>query len=170
MVHFCNGVDTYDITANGFYFEDSEDYKRGIDTIRNSCGQFVEEFEIQFIDGDLIDAEFAKVFDLNQANILKFMELAHTWEEPEKLRYIIYVGEGGGEFDAETDDPAFIDVDIYGVETLRELAEQFVEDGFFGDSIMPMIRYFDYDAFARTLAMEYVEADIAGGRLVYRCG
>ena len=45
----------YDISASGFYFDSEESYLAKIGTIRNDYGQPVEEFEIQFIDGDAMD-------------------------------------------------------------------------------------------------------------------
>lgn len=42
----------YDITANGFYFESLEDYADKAKSNRNDYGDPVEEYEIQFIDGD----------------------------------------------------------------------------------------------------------------------
>lgn len=63
-----------------------------------------------------------------------------------------------------------MDIDIYGVETLRELAEQFIDDGLLGDIPEALRGYIDYDAFARNLAMDYSEVAIADERFIYRCG
>jgi hypothetical protein len=46
----------YDISATGFYFDIEDQYQAKIRTIKNDYGQTVEEFEIQFIDGETIDA------------------------------------------------------------------------------------------------------------------
>jgi len=46
----------YDITANGFYFETVEEYNTQASKLRNSYGQPVEKFELQFIDGEGNDA------------------------------------------------------------------------------------------------------------------
>ena len=74
----------YDISATGFYFESAEQYAAKAAKVRNDYGQPVEEFEIQFIDGELLDAEFAKAFGVNQANLERFFELVDEWEEHEK--------------------------------------------------------------------------------------
>jgi len=62
------------------------------------------------------------------------------------------------------------DVDIYPDMNMRELAEQFVDEGLFGDIPANLACYLDYDAMARDLAMDYTEMEIVGQRLVYRCG
>lgn len=160
----------YDITASGFYFRSEEEYAARLRTVRNSLGEQPEEFEIQFIDGDMLDACFADAFGLSQGNVFRFIDLAEAWDEDQKRRFIVAVGECGHRFDAETVDPEDFDVDIYEVEGLRALAEQFVDDGLFGEIPETIQRYLDYDAIARDLAMDYSEARIAGTRLVYRCG
>ena len=50
----------YDILATGFYFETYEQYIAAAEKAVNDYGQRVEEFEIQFIDGEDIDCELAK--------------------------------------------------------------------------------------------------------------
>lgn len=40
---------------------------------------------------------------------------------------------------------------------------------FFGEIPEALAAYVDYDAIARDLSMEFVEAEIAGERLVYAC-
>ncbi len=160
----------YDISATGFYFEDAAEYAQKAAKARNDYGQKVEEFEIQFIDGEDLDCELAKALDLSQVNVARFLELVDEWEDHEKIRFAIAAGECGYSFDIEHDDIDLLEIDIYGVETLRELAEQFVEDGLFGDIPEQLQFYIDYDAIARDLAVEYSETTIAGERFVYRCG
>ena len=82
-----------------------EEYNAKADALRNDYGQPVEEFEIQFIDGDGIDCD---------------------------------------------------------------LAEQFVDDGLCGEIPDCMRYYFDYEAYARDLAMDYSHATINGTRIIYR--
>ncbi len=53
---------------------------------------------------------------------------------------------------------------------MRALAEQFVEEGLFGDIPKRLQFYIDYDAIARDLAVDYSETVIAGSRIIYRCG
>ncbi len=53
---------------------------------------------------------------------------------------------------------------------MRELAEQFIDEGLFGEIPERLQYYLDYDAIARDLAVDYSEANIAGSRVIYRCG
>jgi antirestriction protein len=158
----------YDIAASGFYFETAEEYAERAAKALNDYGQSVEEFEIQFIDGEDLDAALAGAWELNQANFRDFLEAVDAWEDHEKIRVIIAMREGLG-FNVATDDIDQLEVDIYGVQSLRELAEQFVDDGLYGDIPEPLRGYIDYDAIARDLAMDFLETEIAGERIIYRC-
>lgn len=158
----------YDISATGFYFKSIEEFENKFKNLTNDYGQPVEEFEIQFIDGDAIDCELARAINLSQANYAQFLECADSWEDHEKINVIIAVGECGYDFDPD-DSPDLLGVDLYGVESLKELAEQFVEDGIYGEIPESLQYYIDYDAIARDLSVEYTETTIAGERYVYAC-
>tara|TARA_R110000868_G_scaffold64234_3_gene193108 strand:- start:2477 stop:2986 length:510 start_codon:yes stop_codon:yes gene_type:complete len=160
----------YDISATGFYFETAEQYEELSAKAVNDFGQRVEEFEIQFIDGERIDGELARVWELNQVNFGAFLDAAEDWDDERKRHYIIAVEECGyGHFDV-VDEPESVEIDLYSVGSLRELAEQFVEEGLFGEIPKPLRFYIDYDAIARDLAVDYSETYIAGEGLIYRCG
>lgn len=159
----------YDISANGFYFRSREEF----DALRLACrgdnGLPAEEFEIQYIDGSVLDAYFADAFGMNQATVFRIIELIEEWDEDAKRRFIIAVGECGYSFDPETVDPDDFEVEIYAGTSLRELAMQFVDEGLFGEIPERLQFYIDYDAIARDLAVDYSETDIAGMKLVYAC-
>ena len=130
----------------------------------------MEEFEIQYIDGEeALDAALAEAWSLSQACLRRFFEAVDEWEYHEKVRFIIARRQGIA-FDPENDDLDMLDVDIYGVDSLRDLAIDFVEEGMFGDIPEPVRSYIDYDAIARDLSMDYAETVIAGERVIYRCG
>lgn len=150
-------------------FWDAEEYDRRRSAIRNQFGAPVEEFEIQFIDGGALDCDLAHAIGLNQANVRRVFSIAEAWDEQDKIAIVLAVGECGYDFTPETESDDF-DVDIYRVDGLRELAEQFIDDGLFGDIPERLAPYLDFDAIARDFAADYAEAVIAGGRLVYRCG
>lgn len=160
----------YDVSATGFYFESIEDYQDKAAKAVNDYGQRVEEFEIQFIDGENIDCDLAKAWGLSQCNIAAFFEAAEDWDEYDKMRFIIAVGECGYVFDPAHADPDDYDVEIYHLDSMKELAEQFVDEGLFGDIPERLQFYLDYDAIARDLSVDYAETEIAGQRLIYRCG
>lgn len=157
----------YDLSATGFYFESVEEFDAKAKANRNDYGQRVEEYEIQFIDGEGIDCDLASAIGINQANIAQYFEAVEAWCEDEKQRVIIAVGGCGYSFgpNATPDD---FSVDIYYTSTLRELAEEFVEEGLYGD-IPERVRFFlDYNIIADDLGIEYTEIEIAGQRLIYR--
>ena len=159
----------YDLAASGFYFETAEEYDAKADVLRNAYGDPVEEFELQFIDGEQIDCDLAKAIGINQANFRRFFELCEDLEDHEKICLFVAVGECGYGFDGKTA-PDDFDVEIYEVDSMRDLAEQFVEEGIFGHIPESLQYYIDCDAIARDLAVEYSETTIAGQNIVYRCG
>lgn len=159
----------YDISATGFYFEDARTYQANINGVTNDYGDPVEEFEIQFIDGDDLDSALANALGLYQNTILQFMDGITEWDNDQKLKILIAVGEAGYSFDLNSSDPDDFEVNLYPDTTMRELAEQFIDEGLFGEIADNIACYLDYDAIVRDLAMDYTETTIAGARYVYRC-
>ena len=159
----------YDIAANGFYFKTADDFKTQSKGLRNGYGDPVEEYEIQFIDGDLIDCELAQAFALNQINFHLFLEYTEQWNEHQKTCFIIANSECGYGFNPEHENIDNLEVDIYPVSSLKELAEQFVDEGLYGDIPKPLEHYLDHEAMARDLSADYSMTEIAGNRFAYRC-
>ena len=158
----------YDIAACGFYFDSIDTYTSQAERLRNDYGQPVEEFEIQFIDGDLLDCELFNALGVHQANIEGYFEAVEDWSERQKITVIIAVGEAGYDFDLGKDDPDKFEVDLYEVDSLRDLAIQFVEDGFYGDIPKPIENYLDYDAIGRDLGMDFGTITVNSTRFAYR--
>lgn len=157
-----------DISAEGFYFHDAATYKESIGGIVNAYGQAIEEFEIQFIDGTVLNSKLARAIEPSQCNILAMMKVMAKWNEEQKTKVILAVGECGYSFDLESDDPDDLEIDIYTDMTLSDLAYQFVDEGLFGDIPTHLAHYIDYDAIARDLGFDYTETTIGGDHLVYR--
>ncbi|MEM8597606.1 MAG: antirestriction protein ArdA [Pseudomonadota bacterium] len=159
----------YDISAEGFAFATAQDYRTKAAALVNRFGQKVEEFEIQFIDGERIDAALADSVGLHQGDVGAFFEAVEHWDEHQKRAAIIAAGECG--YDVGWDsDPDDLDLDIYEMESLRDLADHFIEEGLFGEIPERLRFYIDFDAIARDLGCDYAETEIAGTRFVYRCG
>lgn len=157
----------YDITATGFYFSTAEEFDEKVARLTNDFGDPVEEFEIQFIDGEQIDCEMAQAISINQGNFRGYLDCVGSWELWAKTNVIIAVGECGYNFDPQAN-PDHYGIDIYYLSSLRELAEQFVENGLYGDIPESLQYYIDYDAIACDLGMEYSELCVAGENLIYR--
>jgi len=158
----------YDISATGFYFTDATSYRESINCVVNDYGDRVEEFEIQFINGFVLDSKLARVIEPTQANIIAMMEAMAPWPEEQKTKVILAVGEGGLSFDLETDDPDDIGIDLHADMTLTDLAYQFVDEGLMGDLPDRLLIYLDYDRIARDLAHDYTETRLCGETYVYR--
>jgi len=158
----------YDISANGFYFETVEEYNQKASKLRNSYGQLVEEFELQFIDGESIDADLFKALSVHQGNFQGYLKAVEEWSEDDKIKVIIVVGEAGYTFDLGKDAPDQFDIDLYELDRLKDLAEQFVEEGLYGEIPKALQYYIDYEAIARDLGMDYSEIRINGTNYIYR--
>ena len=159
----------YDISATGFYFQSAEDYAEKSAKLENDFGQAVEEFEIQFIDGEDIDAEVAKAWGIHQGNIAAFLDAVDGWDEHQKLIFIIAVGECAYSYNPTTDHPDDFDVDLYEMDEMTDLAEHFVDEGLYGPIPESLIYYIDTHAIARDLSVDYCQTTIAGKRLIYAC-
>ncbi|MEM6381298.1 MAG: antirestriction protein ArdA [Pseudomonadota bacterium] len=159
----------YDIAATGFYFESANDYAAKAETNRNEYGDPVEEYEIQFIDGEALDCALAQAWGVNQANVGAFLEACDLWDDDQKTRFIIAVGECGYDHGQVASDPDQIDITFYQDISMRELAEQFVDEGLFGEIPERLQAYLDYDAIARDLAVDYAETVIAGTPFLFHC-
>lgn len=158
----------YDICASGFYFHSIEDYQVLAAKAVNVYGHPVEEFEIEFIDGNPIDAALAQAFSLNQSNFGYFLEAVVEWSEDQKIRFIIAAGECGHSFDPASDSIDEVDVEIYVIDRMRELAERLVDEGLFGGIPKHLERYLDFDAIACDLAIDFAEKTIGGKNFVFR--
>ncbi len=159
----------YDISATGFYFESIEEYQEKAGKNLNDYGEPVEEYEIQFIDGEDIDCALFKALEIHQGTFHHFFDAVDSWSIDDKIRVIIATGECGYRFDFETQTPDEFDVDLYEYDSMKELAEQFVEEGLFGEIPENIQHYLDYEKIAYDLSMDYSETTIAGQRLIYRC-
>ncbi len=160
----------YSTAGSGFYFKSANEFDNHLATLRHAYGEAFQEFEIQFIDGDRIDCEFANAFELNQSNFAKFFELVDNWDVHEKTRFIVANGECGYGFNPDTDNINDLDIDIYDVQSLKELAEQFIDEGLYGEIPKSLEFYIDYDAIARDLSVDYSMTTVSGERFAYRCG
>jgi len=158
----------YDISAKGFYFETIEEYNQKASRNFNKIGLLVEEYEIQFIDGQDIDAELFKAIGINQSNIFDYFDACDKWNDLDKCKVIIAKVRGVYLFDIKKHCPVNIDIDIYEMDSMRDLAEYFAAQGLYGNIPTSLQFYIDYDLIARELRMEFQEITIARKRIIYR--
>ncbi len=159
----------YDCSASGFYFNTIEEYRTRAASNRNSEGQIIEEYELQIIDGEIIDMELFNTLSVNQCTLSAFLEVCEDWSEEDKIRVVICAGECGYCFDLEKDSPDQFEINLYHLDSLVELAAYFVDEGLFGEIPDHLRNYIDYKAIARDLSCDYCETVLAGKRMIYRC-
>ena len=158
----------YDICATGFHFRSLEEYEQKSTNNLNQYGDPVEEYEIQFIDGDDLDCDLFKALGVHQGNFHHYFTACEDWSDDQKIKVIIAVGEAGYSFDPESGDPDDFDIDLYELDSLRDLAYQFIDEGLYGDIPQNIQCYLDYDAIARDLGMDYSEIRLNGTNYIYR--
>ena len=81
----------YDISASGFYFTSMEEYDAKSAALRNECGQPVEEFEIDYIDGDDTVFERGPIERLSQDGQLAAFQHHGFWHGMDTLWDKIYL-------------------------------------------------------------------------------
>ena len=159
----------YDISATGFSFHSDEEYQEKSSVLRNKYGEEVEEFEIQFINGGDLDCSLFKTLGVYQSDIESFFTACESWTDYQKIAVIIAVGECGYSFDLEQGDPDDFDIECYALDSLNELAEQFIDEGLYGEIPQNIRFYLDIDSMARDLGIDYSEIQLNGTNYVYRC-
>ena len=114
--------------------------------------------------GASLDEALVEAWD---GTLEELQEAIERWSDTEKMQYIIARDELMLAHDSAVN--AMDDIEIYdGVESLTKLAEQFVDDGLFGEIPEKITYYLDYEAIGRDLRHDgYTETTIAGERLVY---
>ena len=85
----------YDISAHGFYFRSLEEYNEKSASLLSHYGDPVEEFEIQFIDGDDLDCELFKALSIHQSTIGDYFSACEGFPDDQKIRVILAAGECG---------------------------------------------------------------------------
>lgn len=137
----------YDISATGFYFETLEEYRTKAAGHKNAYGQIVEEFEIQFIDGN--NYHLFSALGINQATLAIWFEQFEDLDAEQAVAAIYlagYVGVPTHEIIDQIDDVCLFEG------TLLEYAEDYVESTGLLNEVPESLRYyFDIEAFARDL-------------------
>jgi Antirestriction protein (ArdA) len=138
----------YNRDATGFYFTDVEDYQNKAKCHLDAYGNIVEEFEIQFVDGD--DAELFIACSIDQSNIDVWLDDIEFMEDYTKISLYYLVGVSGYTLEQalnKLDEPC-----IYEGCLLEAATEMF--DECWLPSIPDSIKFYvDYEKFARDCQM-----------------
>jgi hypothetical protein len=134
----------FNINAAGFYFESVEAFIEKSTNLTDRYGNTVEEFEIDFIDGD--DATLFIASGINQANLNRWFDDIETLDDQEKINLYCLLTVAGyklGEALVKLDEPSITQ------SSLRDAAEELFDECLMNE-VPENIRYYvDYDKFAR---------------------
>ncbi len=159
----------YNFDAVGFYFESAQEFTNKAEGLTDSYGSPVEEFEMQFIDGDAGDAQLFKACAINQANLDVWFDEIETLDKREKVA-LFYLVDGAG-YDLKQAQEKVDDVVLYECR-LREAAEEIFDECHL-ESIPEGVRcYIDYEKYARDLELggELTEFEFANAVYTVNAG
>jgi hypothetical protein len=134
----------YNIDATGFYFDDMEDYQCKANKHHDSYSNLVEEFEIQFIDGD--DATLFEACGIDQSNLNVWFDDIEFLQDYEKVNLYYLVGCAGYTLSQGLDK---LDEPCITQSRLKDAALELFDECYL-HTIPESVRYYiDYDSFAR---------------------
>ena len=134
----------YNIEATGFYFTSAEEFAQKAEGLTDRYGCPVEEFEIQFIDGD-DDAALFESVGVDQSNLATWFELLDL-ENHEKVALYFLCGVNGRGLSEALG--IVQNVNLYEGRLIDAATELF--DECYAHEIPQNLRhYIDYDRFAR---------------------
>lgn len=133
----------YNIEATGFYFTSAEEFEQKAEGLIDRYGSPVEEFEIQYIDGD--DAALFEAVGVDQSNLDTWFELLDLEDHEKAALYFLCGVHGRGLSEALG---IVQDVSLYEGRLIDAATELF--DECYAHEIPERLRYYiDYDRFAR---------------------
>ena len=134
----------YNLEAAGFYFDSSDDHQAKAENHLDRFGNLVEEFEIQFIDGD--NAELFNACGINQSNLDTWFDVIELMSEAEKLSLYYLVGVAGYTLEQaleKVNEPSI----YYG--NLLDAATELFDECWLPSTPDNIKYYIDYEKFAR---------------------
>lgn len=154
----------YDVSATGFYFKDLEEYVAKAATHTNEYGDLVEEYEIQFIDGD--HPAMFNALNVCQASLKRWFDDFEQLEYDKAVKVIYLLDHLGYDTDDVLDK---LDVVHLHEGSPQDYTEQFVEDTGLLEQMPENLRYyFDMEAYTRDLLLggDIAEVEIMGKRYI----
>lgn len=140
----------YNQDANGFYFSSLEEYETKAKNLSDRYGNAVEEFEIDFINGDESEQFLFDLIKVNQANLDYYFDCVNEYSLDENQviagKYLLDCGHTIESILENVDN-----VQIYEG-SASDYAYEFINDCYNLDKMMgDLANYFDYDKFANDL-------------------
>jgi hypothetical protein len=133
----------YDTDATGFYFNSYEEYTSKAAALLNRSGAPVEEFMIDYIDGD--DAQLFEACKVDQSNLEFWFDAVEMLEDYQKaaLFYLVSInGQNVREALDNLEDVCLSQCD------LLEAASELFDECYLGGVPEAVQAYIDYDKFA----------------------
>jgi len=155
---------SYDQSALGFYFDDYKTYQTEAAKHRNEYGDPVEEFEIQFIDGD--NYQLFNALGINQSNLETWFNDYENLDGDDLIRAIYmaeYLTMDMSEILDRLDEVGLFEGSAKGY------TEEYIEDsGLLSELPENLKYYFDVEAFARDMLLsgDINEVEIMGNSYV----
>lgn len=139
----------YDTSATGFYFSTYEEYTKQAATHLNAYGDHVEEYEIQFIDGD--NYKLFNALSVNQANLEKWFDDFEALDSGNLIKAIYLASDRGYNIDdilRSLDDVCLFEG------TAEDYAQSYIEDtGMLSALAENLQRYFDVKDFSHDMLL-----------------
>jgi Antirestriction protein (ArdA) len=133
----------YNIDACGFYFTSAEEYETKQEALRDRFGAPVEEFEIQFIDGD--DGQLFEACRIHQGDLATWFDDIETLDRQEKAALFYLVDQVGYRLNEALE--KLEGVCISECSLIDAASDLF--DEIYLPEVPESVRYYiDYDAFA----------------------
>lgn len=140
----------YDTSVTGFHFTSNEEYQDKSSKLINDYGHPIEEFEIEFIEGDL--SELFSVCNITQCTLDLWFDDIESLTEPEQTE-IYYRCDQLGEATQQALNNINSDGYIFSGSAL-DYALEYINDLGIIDCIPESIqRYFNHEAYARDLEL-----------------
>lgn len=157
----------YNIGATGFYFESNDEFLEKAAALRDDCGNVVEEFDIEVIDGTSEECELVNAIGVDQCNIKEVVEYIETSNEAE-WPALFFLMDNNIVKSFEDAKDKIDDVCITESSLLDAATELF--DECYCYSIQDNIkRYIDYGAFARDCEIGGDMIEFEFGGKTYTC-
>jgi hypothetical protein len=154
----------YNLDAAGFYFEGIDEYQGKALNRLDSYGNLVEEFEIQFIDGD--DAALFEACGIDQSNLNVWYEDVECLQYHEKVCLYYLVGHAGYTLSQgldRLDEPCITEA------RLKDAAAELFDECYL-HTIPESVRYYiDYESFARDCALGGDMTEFEYSNRTYTC-
>lgn len=152
----------YNPDASGFYFHNYDEYAEKSENLKDSFGQPVEEFEIQFIDGE--NPELFNAANINQSNLETYFDEIADLDEESATKIIYLLDTIGMDFDQAYSQ--YEDVQLQSCS-----AEDYAYDLINETTEIPesLTHYIDYKAIARDMIINGEIHEISRELIVTNC-